>query len=53
MKVKVTKLKDELVDESNARHSVDELQQKLERMQQIQRVIKREDPVGRRGGTRQ
>ena len=53
MKAKVARLKDELVDESNARYSAEELQQKLESMQQIRRVIKGENPVGRKGGGRQ
>ena len=52
MKVKVARLKDELVDESNSRYSAEELQQKLESMQQIRRVIKRENRVGRGGAKR-
>ena len=52
MKAKVARLKDELVDESNARYLAEELQQKLESMQQIRRVIKRENPVGWKCGVR-
>jgi hypothetical protein len=49
MKVELSKLKDELIDES---HLVEELQQKLASIQQIRQVVKREKCVGRRGGSR-
>ena len=57
MEIRLGKLRDDLADESNARASADAnadeekaLREKLERMRVIRTEIKKEKPIGRKGG---